>query len=806
MFPPSRVFAAAILIAAAAPIATTQSDPRTLPLLDPAAIANLTLDSFQYDWPDGAGGNLSYGGGALGVSEDGNYLYISCVQDDHGIAKLEIPSGGGMARVAAPCLGPDRAELAKIHPDPSATRPMIGGVLEQNGRFVVTGYISYDSTGSTFASHWAGSSLASLGGPYAATVPPGFVKSQMSPVPPEWRSVLGGPALSSAGYTSIISRASYGASVSVFDPADVGAQNPIPMTMLLGCPHSVPSCITYGTPTSNDYNGSELSGGFFIVPGTRTLAVIEREASGPTCYGYATRDASLHGSPYPSPEGVVWCYSLSDPLNEKGPKGYPYRLVAKLYDLEELVQVRQGNKRPWDIRQYATVDMPGSSPSEFVLSGAFNYTRNEFYLIRRVAGGVNTVHVYRGFGGGNGGGGGTPPPPTERCGDGLDNDGDGLVDEGCAETCGDGLDNDGDGLVDEECAVPEVCGDLIDNDLDGQVDENCAPEYVEVCGDGLDNDGDGSVDEECDTYASVPGPPQRLHGSVDGRTVTLEWQPPLTGSPVEDYVVEVGFNPGESDIVGPIGDVTYLTVPEVGRGRYYVRVRARNGNGESAPSNEVVMSVGCGTRPRRPSSLRAESRGGLVTLAWTDPDGCSGTSYRVEVSTPSGAMVQMAAAESTASAKTRLRASSGITPQNASVTQAEVSALLPPGSYVARVIAQSDTGESDPADLSFNVNGSGCVAPRLRLMLRAVVTGRHVGFYWSPLDPEIAAADDRLSPISYVIEAGSASGAADFGSLPLGRAMQFGVEAPPGTYFIRVRSANACGGGNASNEMRVVIR
>ena len=57
-----------------------------------------------------------------------------------------------------------------------------------------------------------------------------------------------------------------------------------------------------------------------------------------------------------------------------------------------------------------------------------------------------------------------PPPPAEVCGDGIDNNGDGLVDEGCpvpapqpvppaAELCGDGIDNDGDGLIDEDCPV-----------------------------------------------------------------------------------------------------------------------------------------------------------------------------------------------------------------------------------------------------------------------------------------------------------------------------------------------------------------
>jgi hypothetical protein len=62
----------------------------------------------------------------------------------------------------------------------------------------------------------------------------------------------------------------------------------------------------------------------------------------------------------------------------------------------------------------------------------------------------------------------------EICGDGIDNDGDGLIDEGCVEICNDGIDNDGDGLIDEDCPQ-EVCNDGIDNDGDGLIDENCPP-------------------------------------------------------------------------------------------------------------------------------------------------------------------------------------------------------------------------------------------------------------------------------------------------------------------------------------------
>jgi hypothetical protein len=594
----SAVFLAIASLAGLAPVVNAQTDPRTLPLLPPAVFSSLGQSTFTFDWSDGAGGNLSYGGGAVGVSEDGNYLYISCVQDNSGIAKLAIPSGGGMARVVAPCTGPNGAEIAKIHPDPSAFRPMLGGVLEMNGRMTVTGYISYDANGGTTASHWGGPNLASLSGPFKGTVAPGMVKSQMAPIPAEWRALLGGPALSSAGYTSIISRASYGASVSVFDPATVTGNN-FPMTMLLGCPHSVPKCITYGTPTSNDYNGSELSGGFFIVPGTRTLAVIERESSGPTCYGYATRTASLHGQPYLD---AVYCYSLSDPIDTKGPKGYPYRLVAKLYDLNELVAVKQGLKNPWDIRQYATVDMPGSSPKEFITSGAYNPVRGEFYLLRGIGGGVSTVYVYGGNGTpiGTGANSSVPSAPQNLQASVSGS----TLSLTWQTTVGAAVTN----VIVEAGSAPGRV-DIVNGAALGMGSAYVAANvpngqyYVR-----LRAVGPGGVSAPSNEVLAVVGTPvapllppvaapmapYELRVSVGaGGTVTLNWWLSEEGTGTTAVVLEAGSRSGAADLVPglalPLGrQAAFAGVPP---GVYYVRVRASNSGGLSAPSNEVRLVV-----------------------------------------------------------------------------------------------------------------------------------------------------------------------------------------------------------------------
>jgi len=97
----------------------------------------------------------------------------------------------------------------------------------------------------------------------------------------------------------------------------------------------------------------------------------------------------------------------------------------------------------------------------------------------------------------------SPAPGTPRvCSDGIDNDGDGLVDypqdPGCRSAndfaekhpaCSDGLDNDGDGLVD----FPDDTGCMSDAGT---------AEQPPACSDGLDNDGDGKIDYPTDVQCT----------------------------------------------------------------------------------------------------------------------------------------------------------------------------------------------------------------------------------------------------------------------------------------------------------------
>jgi predicted phage tail protein len=190
--------------------------------------------------------------------------------------------------------------------------------------------------------------------------------------------------------------------------------------------------------------------------------------------------------------------------------------------------------------------------------------------------------------------------------------------------------------------------------------------------------------------------------------------------------------------------------------------------------------------PGAPSVLVVSVLGSTVVLSWHAPDaGSPTTTYILEAGSAPGASDVIVF--STGSAAT-------------SYTAAGVAA----GTYFVRIRAANAFGTSPPSNEVVATVGSGppptVGAPLPPIELVASSIGSSVMLTWSR-------SPAGGVPAFYVVEAGSVSGRRDLANFSTGSAVPSfsasGVGA--GTYFVRVRSGNALGLSDPSNEAVLVV-
>ena len=127
---------------------------------------------------------------------------------------------------------------------------------------------------------------------------------------------------------------------------------------------------------------------------------------------------------------------------------------------------------------------------------------------------------------------------------------------------------------------------------------------------------------------------------------------------------------------------------------------------------------------------------------------------------------------------------------------------VPGGLYYVRVRAVGTDGIPGPAsnEITVRVGPGTCgSAPAAPLNLSNLVNGNQVALNWNP-----AAEGDAAT--TYIVEAGSTPGLSNVVVFDTGSATPaLSAVAPNGTYYARVRGANACGVGAASNQVCVLV-
>lgn len=120
--------------------------------------------------------------------------------------------------------------------------------------------------------------------------------------------------------------------------------------------------------------------------------------------------------------------------------------------------------------------------------------------------------------------------------------------------------------------------------------------------------------EPCTT---PPPSPASLAFMVAGLDVRFTWTASATAA---NYTLEAGSATGAANLANfPVGNVTAFAA-SAAPGVYYVRTRAQNACGTSAPSNEVVVTLGAPVElPQPPTGLTATVVGRNVLIQWTPP-------------------------------------------------------------------------------------------------------------------------------------------------------------------------------------------
>lgn len=186
----------------------------------------------------------------------------------------------------------------------------------------------------------------------------------------------------------------------------------------------------------------------------------------------------------------------------------------------------------------------------------------------------------------------------------------------------------------------------------------------------------------CSTPLSAPSNLtfNRLNGG--GGDVDLFWVAPTSGNPTS-YVLEGGLSPGATSIsFDTTSVVTSYQARRLAPGTYYVRVRAKNNCGVSAPSTERSFSVArsgpapCSASPTPPSNLTYNISGSTVDLFWAASLGAE--SYILEAGSRSG--------------------STDIAIQDTASTNTSFSATnVGTGLYYVRIRARNACGTSGPS-------------------------------------------------------------------------------------------------------------
>lgn len=275
--------------------------------------------------------------------------------------------------------------------------------------------------------------------------------------------------------------------------------------------------------------------------------------------------------------------------------------------------------------------------------------------------------------------------------------------------------------------------------------------------------------------SAPPAVPGTLAVITNGQTLHVSWG---RSAGATSYRLEVGTGSGLANLFNAdLGNAASIQ-GQVAPGTYFLRVRAVNALGASAPSAQASATISgaasCVTPPPAPSGYSAQTGGLLAALAWAASPGA--TSYQLEAGSGPGLANLLV---SNVGNVTTFGATAGA------------------GTYLTRIRAVNACGVSPPSvEVPVTL---GCTAQSvIPAGLTVVKTAGTAVFSWTP----------PLGALSYRLRVGTAPGAANVADLDVGSGTSLAVSlagVPPGLYYVRVAALSACGVSAPSNDVAVAV-
>jgi hypothetical protein len=348
------------------------------------------------------GSTFEFGGSAMSWDSVNERLYMAGLVTAQTLGRLILPASVGDSATTSATPVTITGSIGE-----SAGQVKLTGSLVYGGELYVNKSIQYDASAEQtgwikkmnldMGSQGSICSMSADNGAYVRRL-----SGAMGHIPSEWQSMLGGPAFTTGCRLDIVSAANMGYGFAVFDPADVpSGGGSVPVVAMLDyygatngtwatmAPRSLEPLSThddYAAYPKNANGGldfySETNafvGTAFIHPGSRSLLFI-------TCHGYGVADNG--------------CRVGSSVHND------PNRIQVVAYDLQDIVDVKNGVQDEWAVEPYDWWELPDwdvpwtscvGSPSGGAYPGNFCWIPDRNWVIGLADGtglGTNPIQVW----------------------------------------------------------------------------------------------------------------------------------------------------------------------------------------------------------------------------------------------------------------------------------------------------------------------------------------------------------------------------------------------------------------------------